>query len=376
MSRLNVAGWPPIVKKILNLEGLGEVEPQPAEKPNPFTQASTKQPPAATTSPSTGSRRVRGAGETFTQVEQGKTTKLVRRILRVLFALALFVVLVNGVKAIANPPKQVVKVMPAKKVEFKTGQGQAVAARWARSYLALPGENNDAGTKARDDALAVDTASGVNVTPEVNPKGKTTVQQVISGDVSVQDATHATAEVFAQVADVTTKTSKGKDGKETKSETTSAPRWVRLLVPVANDGRRVVVTGTPVFAALPAPGKVTQARTMSGDTDSATTTETKPSAEALFRAMGSDDAAAVNAVTAPGADVAPLASGITFEKLADWKVSPGSSTTRDATATVVWKLGSSGAEFTQTYRVSLSNVAAGDSTSWRVNSITATPSTN
>lgn len=92
--------------------------------------------------------------------------------------------------------------------------------------------------------------------------------------------------------------------------------------------------------------------------------------------MGSDDAAAVNAVTAPGADVAPLGSGITFDKLADWKVSASSSSTRDATATVVWKLGSSGAEFTQTYRVSLSNVAAGGNTSWRVKSLTATPSQN
>ena len=298
-----------------------------------------------------------------------------RQILRVAFALALFVVIVNGVKAMLNPPKQVVKMMPAKKVEFAIGQAQAVTARWTRAYLGLPGDT-DTGAKSRADALAADTAEGVNVTPEMTPKGKTSVSQVIPGEVSVKDDTHATAEVFAQVADVTTKTSKGKDGKETKTETTSAPRWVRLLVPVGEDGRRVVVTGTPVFSALPTPGEVKVTNTISGDTDTATTTDTKPSAEALFRAMGSDDAAAVNAVTAPGADVAPLGSGITFDKLADWKVSAGSSSTRDATATVVWKLGSSGAEFTQTYRVSLSNVAAGGNTSWRVKSLTATPSQN
>ena len=375
MSRFNVATLPPIVKKILNLDGLGEsaAEPVEAEKVNPFTKASTTAdaPSGAATA---ATRPARGA-QPFTPVEQGKTTKLVRQILRVAFALALFVVIVNGVKAMVNPPKQVVKMMPAKKVEFASGQAQAVTARWTRAYLGLPGDN-DTGAKSRADALAADTAEGVNVTPEMTPKGKTTVSQVIPGEVSVKDDTHATAEVFAQVADVTTKTSKGKDGKETKTETTSAPRWVRLLVPVGEDGRRVVVTGTPVFSALPTPGEVKVTNTISGDTDTATTTDTKPSAEALFRAMGSDDAAAVNAVTAPGADVAPLGSGITFDKLADWKVSASSSSTRDATATVVWKLGSSGAEFTQTYRVSLSNVAAGGNTSWRVKSLTATPSQN
>jgi hypothetical protein len=149
-------------------------------------------------------------------------------------------------------------------------------------------------------------------------------------------------------------------------------QWSSLAVPVGWDGRRVVVTGTPAFVALPAPSKMTDSPPGHASADAQVTAATSKGITATFEAMAADDPAALAQLCAPGAQVAPLGAGLRFDGIQSWQAWRSEDpTNRTGVAVVRWRL-PSGAQLTQKYAVRLSAVTAGAQTDWRVAAVTAT----
>jgi hypothetical protein len=150
-------------------------------------------------------------------------------------------------------------------------------------------------------------------------------------------------------------------------------RWIGLSVPLQAVDGRAVVSGTPAFVSLPGPGQLAPAPPAK-PVDEVLTQQTRDGAQAFFKAFGSDDAAAVEQATAPGAGIQPLGAGIAFESLDSWSVDQSSAPTRTAHALVTWSLGG-GATVQQAYRVGLISTSAGSTQAWRVQQVAAELST-
>lgn len=315
-----------------------------------------------------------------------------------------------------------------------TAQAQAVATRWATTYLTWDSSasNDDA---QRQTELARDTAPGVDLTDSWNGSGAQHVVSVLPGQVSVT-GTVGRAVIYAQVAagaapstapssspsPSSTKTSPAKPSKKptpktdkkkpSKTSKAAAPTgalnvepaalaadssspstaasdktsWVSLSVPVAWDGHRVVVAGLPAFVGTAAPQAAPGVKEVPSQDDNLTET-TQDAATAFFSAYAGNDAAAIQAATAPGAQITPLGGSVKFISLQKWSVfqtpqqrdesdpsktagaKPIPDKQRDAQAVVTWQVGA--AQITQVYDVRLAPLSGGGSSTWRVASVTA-----
>lgn len=273
-----------------------------------------------------------------------------RRALRALFVTVLVLLVFIGVRTIVRPaPTAAPLVIPAA-VTYDRAGAQAVAARWATSYLTLaPG---DAAQSARQTALAMDSAQGVDTSGGVSVTRAQAVQSVLPGSVDV--ATDGRSSVVTVLARV--------------SASQQPARWVALAVPVGSDGTRPVVTATGAFVAFPAPGPV-QTGSVLGDEDSALTAGTRNAVKAWLSAYGGTDTNALEAISAPGSSASPVG-GLRLVSLDSWHVAAGDGHARTATALVTWS--TAAGTIQQHYALTLSAVRSGDNTDWRVLSATAT----
>lgn len=278
-----------------------------------------------------------------------------RRLLRGLLGGLAIVLLLLGLKGVISPPAREVIQASDPRTSFPASQAQGVATRWSGAYLTLTGGaagSND----ARAAALALDTAAGVDVAGGWNGTGQQRVLTLIPAGVTVSSTGRtATATVLAQVA----------------SPKNPAGSWVALAVPMATDGTRAVVTGSPAFVGMPTPGPaLAQPQASTPPQDSAVTTATLPGAQAFFRAYAGTDPAALSQASAPGARISPLGGVVTLASLDNWTVLAGNAQTRQASASVTWS-SANGATFKQTYTLTLTAISAADASAWRVLSITA-----
>ncbi|MCC3777011.1 conjugal transfer protein, partial [Streptomyces sp. UNOB3_S3] len=260
--------------------------------------------------------------------------------------------------------------------QYPVQEAQAVAARFARSYLTW----DETDPQARAGALARDMPSGTDTTAGWNSKGRQQVLVVLPSTVSVLGDKRARVRVDLLVSgpapDGTAPADKDKDKGDKKDDAkkdepkkddakkdakpASATRWMGLEVPVVEASGRVVVTGQPGIVGVPNNGpSVPVPNAKSNDMEFSD--KTRGVVEEFFAKYATGEP---GSVAAPGASIPALPSGMTLGTIRNWTVDEGSGTDRVGTAVVSWNVG--GAEIEQTYRVKLTRVASAQAERWQV----------
>ncbi|MET9413367.1 conjugal transfer protein [Streptomyces klenkii] len=267
---------------------------------------------------------------------------------------------------------------------YPVQEAQAVAARFARAYLAW--DEND--PKPRAEALARDMAKGLDTAAGWNTRGRQEVLVAQPGPVAEEKDKRARVRVDVLVKgpasddkskssdkpkDDKSKDDKSKDKKdEAKKDDTSrtddsrqvtGPRWIGLEIPVVYTSGRIVVTGQPGLVGVPqnapsAPALTTQ------NADNDFSDKSRGVVEEFFGKYATGEA---ESVAAPGASIAALPPGVALGSLRNWSVDEGSGSDRTGVATVTWLMG--GAELEQTYRVKLTRVASAKAERWQVSEV-------
>ncbi|WP_344061239.1 conjugal transfer protein [Nostocoides vanveenii] len=285
---------------------------------------------------------------------EGRGTRSLRVLGRFLLFGTAAVLMLLGLRSLAVPMRAAAPAAAAS-VSFP-GDATAVASRFAMVYLTTDGE-----AEQRSAALGLDVAPGAAVVTDWHGDRTSRADTVFPAQLHVADGgSSAWATVVAHVA---TKPA------STTPKATPVVQWVALSVPLQAIGGRAVVSGTPAFVSLPLPGRLGSLVQPSA-TDEPLTRQTRDGAQAFFKAFGSDDAAAVEQATAPGADIQPLGTDITLKSLDAWTVSQGWAPTRTAHAVVTWSVGG-GATVQQAYQVGLISTSAGSTQAWRVQKVVA-----
>ncbi|MEU5418394.1 conjugal transfer protein [Streptomyces sp. NPDC020667] len=267
---------------------------------------------------------------------------------------------------------------PAKPVQAKADSGpqypveeaQAVAARFARSYLTW----DEGDPQARADALARDLPRGADAAAGWNSKGRQQVLVVQPSTVSVLGDKRARVRVDVLVntpdAAPADKGDKKDDGKKDdakkddgKKDAKSATRWMGLEVPVVQAAGRVVVTGQPGIVGVPNSGPSVPAPG-SASNDMEFGEKTRGVVGEFFSKYATGES---DSVAAPGASIPALPSGMTLGAVRSWTVDEGSGTDRIGTAGIIWNLG--GAEIEQTYRVKVTRVSSAQAERWQVSEV-------
>ncbi|MEU9646224.1 conjugal transfer protein [Streptomyces sp. NPDC048188] len=250
-----------------------------------------------------------------------------------------------------NEPAPAPPVTVDQKPTYPVQDAQAVASRFAYSYLTWDETDPDQRAKAlaRDMPKDTDTSAGWNA------KGQQTVLLAQPGEVDELGGKRARVHVDVLVS------SPGEPSKDKKKAPAPAERkWVGLEVPVLYTSGRIVVTSEPGIVGVPTSGpSVTDQTTAQSDVE--LSAQTQSTMETFFTEYAKGEA---DSVTAPGASVPPLPSGITFQGLQSWNVDQGKGSDRVGTAVVRWQIGA--AELEQTYRVELTRVASAAAERWQV----------
>ncbi|MGW1622921.1 conjugal transfer protein [Streptomyces sp. NPDC002172] len=234
---------------------------------------------------------------------------------------------------------------------YPVEEAQAIAGRFSRSYLTWDESDRDARAKA----LARDMPKGYDTTAGWNGKGTQNVVATLPGTVTDLGDKRARVHVDVLVS-VPGEPATGKN----KTAAPAEQKWMGLEVPVLYTSGRIVVTGQPGIVGVPTSGpSVTDQTTVESDVVLAD--QTKGTVETFFTEYSKGDA---DTVTAPGATVPPLPTGMNLGDIQSWTVDKGTGSDRTGTAVVVWDV--SGAELTQTYRVELTRVASAAAERWQV----------
>ncbi|MGW3425649.1 conjugal transfer protein [Streptomyces phaeochromogenes] len=233
---------------------------------------------------------------------------------------------------------------------YPVDEAQAVAARFAYSYLTW----DEAEPEGRAKALARDLPKGTDTTAGWNAKGKQDVVDAQPGAVAELGNKRARVHVDVLVS------APGQPAKGQKAASPAAHRWMGLEVPVLYASGRIVVTGEPGIVGVPTSGpSITDQNIANSDVQ--LSDQTKSTVDAFFEEYAKGEA---DSVTAPGAVVPPLPTGMVLDSVQSWAVDQGKGTDRTGTAVIVWQV--SGAELEQTYRVELTRVTSAAAERWQV----------
>ncbi|MCY0962963.1 conjugal transfer protein [Streptomyces sp. H27-H5] len=232
---------------------------------------------------------------------------------------------------------------------YPDAEAQAVAARFARSYLGW----DESKQSERAALLASVLPAGAETAMGWDGHGRQDVLTVQPGTVTPDREHQARVRVDVLIQPAAAQSGDGKPAP-------AAARWVGLEVPVVETSGRVVVAGRPGLVGIPAAGpKAPDLPAREVDTELSTLTN--PAVAKFFEALAGRD---VESVTAPGAQVPPLPDGIAYKGLTSWSADKGSDGDRFGTAVVAWTLG--GATVEQVYRVELTRVSSADAQRWQV----------
>jgi hypothetical protein len=277
-----------------------------------------------------------------------------RRFLRGLVVVVLLLAAASGVRSWISPGTDDTPAVSSES-SYPRAEAQAVAARFATSYLTW----NESDRDARSAAIGLDLASGLDKSAGWNGLGRQQAGTAYPGEVRVGPEGVA-AQVDVRV-EATPYTKKGADWQPGK------PVWQRLSVPVARTATRVVVSGSPTYVS-DAPNALPDDMPANGAPDEELTGRTAKDAEAFFEAYATSDAA-VAAVTAPGSVITSLNGAVKLEALKSWQVYAGNDDERRATAAVTWA-GSDKTTLDQSYTVTLRRTVAADGAErWQVAAI-------
>ena len=237
--------------------------------------------------------------------------------LRVVLWAALLVVIFRGLTAIifghAAAPAGGAGTQDTAGARFPVAMAEAYATEFGRVYFAFSPQN----LLAREQALAAFVPPAVAAAdPNLgwNGAGQVDLQALQVAGIKVQDPRHAVVTLLALIS-----------GQLTE-----------LGVPVAADRGGLVVSGEPAW--LPAPPRILPPATAAPrGSDQAAQSQLANELPAFFQAYASGDGAALNRFLAPGASVAALGGGLTFDSISALHVPPGTRT-RQITVTVIWQL--------------------------------------
>ncbi|WP_073780576.1 conjugal transfer protein [Streptomyces sp. MJM1172] len=288
----------------------------------------------------------------WTVEEERSGTKFMVKFGRVVLWFVVGLAAFTGVRSWVSPDKtpQQAPVQVQQPEAYPVQEAQAVASRFAVSYLTF----DEAAPQARATALARDLPKGRDAATGWNSKGKQSVAQVIPGVVTDLGGKRARVHVEVLV------NAPAEPAKDNLPARPAEQKWVGLEVPVFQTSGRIVVTGEPGIVGVPTSGPtVTEQRSVTSDLKLSALT--KPVIDGFFAEYGKGE---VESVTAPGAVVAPLPTGMTLKSVQSWTADQGSGGDRTGTAVVIWQF--SGAELEMTYRVQLTRVASAAAERWQV----------
>ena len=237
--------------------------------------------------------------------------------LRIVLWAALLVVVFRGLTAIivnhtATPVGGAGSPNAASR-QFPVAMAEAYATEFGRVYFAFSPQN----LLAREQALAAFVPPGVAAAdPNLgwNGAGQVSLQALQVAGIKVQDPRHAVVTLLALIS-----------GQLTE-----------LGVPVAADRGGLVVSGEPAWLSAP-PRILPPATATPQGSDRAAQNQLANELPAFFQAYASGDSTALNRLLAPGASLAPLGGGVTFDSISALHVPPGTGT-RHITVTVIWQL--------------------------------------
>ncbi len=306
--------------------------------------------PASTTSQATP----------WTPQDERSGAVFARRFGRGLIWFVFILAAVTGVRSWFFPPKAPAPAAPKVTTEaaYPNEEAQAVAARFARAYLAWDEE----APEDREQLLASALPAGADTTMGWDGHGHQDVLAVQPGAVTKTKNDQARVRVEVLIRPEAAEAEPAK-GKKKTAPAEEPARWVGLDVPVVETSGRVVVTGQPGLVGIPTSGpKAPELPTTRTDAELSTATES--AVDKFFAAYAKGD---TDAVTAPGAKVPALPDGVEYGGLAAWSADAGSGTDRTGTARVYWTLG--GAKVEQVYRVTITRVSTSDASRWQVDDV-------
>lgn len=276
-----------------------------------------------------------------------------RRFLRGLVVVVLLLAAASGVRSWVRPSNDQAPAVNAE-ASYPRSEAQAVAARFATSYLSW----NESDRDARPAAIGLDLAAGLDRSAGWNGIGRQQAGTAYPGEVRV-DGEGVAAHVDVRVL-VTPYSKRGADWLAGKAD------WQRLSVPVARTTTRIVVSGAPTFVS-DAPGALPDDMPGTGAPDEDLTNRTAKDATAFFEAYATSNEA-VAAVTAPGSAITSLDGEVKLSQVRSWQVYAGNDDERTATAAVTWADGRTTLD--QTYTVTLRRTVAADGAErWQVAAI-------
>ena len=277
-----------------------------------------------------------------------------RRFLRGLVVVVLLLAAASGVRSWVRPSADEAPVVNPES-SYPRAEAQAVAARFASSYLTW----NESDRDARPAAIALDLATGLDRSAGWNGIGRQQAGTAYPGEVRV-GAEGVTARVDVRVL-VTPYSKRGADWVAGKAA------WERLSVPVARTASRIVVSGAPTYVS-DAPGALPDDMPGTGAPDEDLTNRTAKDATAFFDAYATSNEA-VAAVAAPGSAITSLDGVVKLSQVRSWQVYAGNADERRATAAVTWE-GNAKTTLDQTYTVTLRRTVAADGAErWQVAAI-------
>jgi conjugative transposon protein TcpC len=243
---------------------------------------------------------------------------------RVLLWGAIGLVFVRGVVSLFVTPQESVSApsTPAGPAVLPGAEG--IAARFSVDYLSY----DQANAAARARLLTRYLPAGADTAGGWDGRGASVAADPVSVGVEADGAGAGLVTVAVRVA---------------------GPGWAHLAVPVARDGSRLIVAGSPVFVPGPAPAAPVAGPTEGSAGDAA---GMRPAVEAFFRAYAGGEGTDLTYVTAPGRTLSALDGLVGFAGLGELVVKGerGSATAR---ASVRWTEPSSQAVLVQTYCVGL-----------------------
>lgn len=330
-------------------------EPASPASVNPWESAGNRlREQHATTTAPTSPAPVRAAKSVTPWVPQEEKSgaAFARRLGRGLLWFVVVLAAITGVRSWFFPAKTTAPAPQPTKTQaaYPDEEAQAVAARFARAYLAFDEHAPD----ERAQLLASVLPANADTTMGWDGHGSQAVLAVQPGTVTPGKDDQARVRVDVLIRPEAPTPAKG------KKTTEEAARWVGLDVPVVETSDRVIVTGTPGLVGIPAHGpKAPDLSTAHVDTEMSA--QTQAIVEKFFAAYAAGD---TDTVTAPGASVPALPDGIAYKDLSSWSADDGSGNDRTGTAVVSWTLG--GATVEQTYRVTITRVSSADAARWQV----------
>ncbi|MGW3377407.1 conjugal transfer protein [Streptomyces hydrogenans] len=255
-----------------------------------------------------------------------------------------------GAKSVFLPKKPPAPAAPSTPAQaapaYPTDEAQAVAGRFARSYLGW----DEAAPDVRAAGLAAVLPDGTDTAMGWDGKGSQDVLAVQTGAVTPGARKQARVRVDVLV----------RPAAPAAPAKPAPARWVGLDVPVIQAGGRVVVVGAPGLVGVPATGPKLP-ELIAPESDGEFAEQTTETITKFFTAYAAGD---TETIAAPGASIPALPDGVTLIGEPSWTADKGTGSDRTGTALVTWQIG--GAQLEQSYRVQLTRVVSADAQRWQV----------